>query len=86
MVVELTVGVPEIMPEVVLKVSPVGNAGSMAHVATTPPELENVMSVISVPRVNFTLVAEPVITATGSLIVIEMVTVAVPPELFAYTL
>ena len=82
MAVELTVGVPEIVPEVVLKVSPAGNAGSMAHVAITPPELENVISVISVPRVNFTLVA-PVITAIGSSIVMVIVVDVQPPELFA---
>ena len=79
----MTVGVPEIVPEDVLKVRPAGNAGSMAHVAITPPELENVMSVISVPRVNFTLVADPVIIATGSSIVMVIVVDVQPPELFA---
>lgn len=37
-------------------------------------------------RVRFTELADAVIEARGSLIVIEMVTVAEPPELLAYTL
>ena len=83
MAVELTVGVPEMVPEDVLKVRPAGNAGSMDHVAITPPELENVMSVMSVPRVRVTVVADAVSAATGSSIVMVIGVDVQPPELFA---
>ena len=76
----MTVGVPEIFPEVVLKLSPAGSVGSMAHVATGPPELDIVMGVIPVPRVKITVVVDAVSDASGSLIVIAMLKVLVPPE------
>lgn len=53
MAVELTtVGVPEIVPSVVLKVNPFGNDGEMDHDVTAPPLVDGVTDVMAVPFVS----------------------------------
>lgn len=47
-----SVGVPEIEPSVVLKVSPAGSVAEMDHVVTAPPLDVGVTEVIAVPLVR----------------------------------
>ena len=50
-----SVGVPEIVPSVVLKASPSGKDGEMDHVTTSPPLTVGVTEVIAVPLVSVKL-------------------------------
>ena len=84
--VMFTVGVPLMVPDTVLKESPAGRLGSIAHDSTMPPELVMMTDVMVTLRVRFTELADAVIEARGSLIVIKRNLLAEPPELFAYTL
>ena len=54
MAVLSAVGVPEMVPSVVLKVKPPGRDGEMDHVITAPPLTVGVTEVMAVPfvRVN----------------------------------
>ena len=47
-----SVGVPEMVPSVVLKVRPPGSVGEMDQVTTAPPLTVGVTDVIAVPLVN----------------------------------
>ena len=47
-----SVGVPEIVPSVVLKASPAGRVGEMDHVTTSPPLTVGVTDVMAVPLVS----------------------------------
>tara|TARA_A200000113_G_scaffold117606_1_gene105485 strand:- start:2100 stop:2363 length:264 start_codon:yes stop_codon:yes gene_type:complete len=49
---EIAVGVPEISPFEVEKVSPAGRVGEIAHDVTAPPLAVGVAVVIAVPFVN----------------------------------
>ena len=46
------VGVPEMVPSVVLKVNPPGSEGEMDHVTTAPPLTVGVTEVMAVPLVR----------------------------------
>ena len=50
-----SVGVPEIVPSVVLNVRPPGSAGEMDHVTTAPPLTVGVTEVMAVPFVRVKL-------------------------------
>ena len=84
--VMFTDGVPLMVPDTVLKESPAGRLGSIAQDLTMPPELVMMIDVMVTLRVRFTELADAVIEARGSLIVIKRNLLAEPPELFAYTL
>ena len=84
--VMFTDGVPLMVPDTVLKESPAGRLGSIAQDSTIPPELVMMTDVMVTLRVRFTELADAVIEARGSLIVIKRNLLAEPPELFAYTL
>ena len=47
-----SVGVPEMVPSVVLKVRPAGKVAEMVHVTTSPPLTVGVTEVIAVPLVS----------------------------------
>ena len=47
-----SVGVPEMVPSVVLKVSPAGNVEEMDHDVMSPPFTDGTAAVIAVPLVK----------------------------------
>ena len=47
-----SVGVPEMVPSVVLKANPPGRVGEMDHVTMSPPLTVGVIEVIAVPFVS----------------------------------
>ena len=47
-----SVGVPEMVPSVVLKAKPPGKVGEIDHVTTSPPLTVGVTEVIAVPLVS----------------------------------
>ena len=74
---EIAVGVPEISPFEVEKVSPAGRVGEIAHDVTAPPLAVGVAVVIAVPFVNVN--GLPLYdTEYGERSLTWMVTVAVP--------
>jgi len=81
----IAVGVPEISPVEVEKVSPAGIEGDIAHVTTAPPPVFGVAVVIAVPLVSVKVFGEYAITGGASLIKIVTVSVALPPVFVAVT-
>lgn len=81
----IAVGVPEISPVEVEKVSPAGIEGDIAHVTTAPPPVFGVAVVIAVPLVSVKVFGEYAITGGASLIKMVTVSVALPPVFVAVT-
>ena len=71
------------VPFPVLKCSPVGNVGWIAHVATTPPDTFWTMATITASLVSTCVWVEGVRTGAASLIVRDRVELESPPELLA---
>ena len=81
--VRLTVGVPQMVPLLLPKLSPFGMLGQMFHESTAPPEFEKVIGVIAWFLVSVVLDCEATRFDNGSLIVIVMVVLSLPPLLLA---
>ena len=79
--VMLTAGVPLKTPSA--KLSPDGNAGSMPHSLTLPPETEGSNGTMVVPRISVRLAGLYSRLTAGSRMVMLMVAAAEPPELLA---
>ena len=81
-----SVGVPEMVPSVVLKLKPAGSVAEIVHEVTSPPLTLGVTEVIAVPLVSvneFGLYVRD--EGATSLTVMLMVAVSLPPVLVAVT-
>ena len=81
-----SVGVPEVVPSVVLNVNPAGKVDEMDHDVMSPPFTEGTAAVIAVPLVR-TKVSGSYSRPVGATALTVMVTVVVslPPVLVAVT-
>ena len=71
--VRLEIGVPEMVPELLLNIRPDGKFGLIHQVSMIPPKFENVIEVIRTSFVNSGLLVEGIMLPCGSLTVIVKV-------------